>query len=40
MDFPHEKEYPEGYISVRHPEFDDCFFYVRMNMFYVSLLSD
>jgi len=32
MDFPHEKEYPEGYISVRHPEFDDCFFYVRMNI--------
>lgn len=34
MDFPREKEYPEGYISVRHPESDDCHSYVRMNMFY------
>lgn len=33
---PHEKECPEGYISVRHPEFNDCHSYVRMNICFTT----
>lgn len=36
MDFPQEKEYPEGYISVRHLESDDCHSYVRMNICFIN----